>query len=661
VEGASILRPVSQSALAPATSRAAGAGAPPAAWKRLLPFAAPSLLAAIAYSPALKVGFLADDFVLLAQARQWTPSVRALLPNPSSFFYRPVATWLIWGPGGQLWGSDPLPFHLISLALHAAVATFLALWVAAATGRRRLGLLTGALFAVFPLSVEAVGWAAASFDLLASAFGLAALWLFAEWRRSGGRAWYGGAILAFALAVFSKESVFLLPLALGATAWLMARARDRRWHGRLALALAPFLGVPAVNIGLRFLFWGKLGNYPFVRTDYANFYWDALWANARLLLAPVNRALLGALVAQAVGLLCSLIELGGLAVYGRPARRLLALAAVWEVAALVPVLNNGVGPDDLLQGRYLYLPATGYCLAVASLLYTAAAAPRARVAVAGLALALLAGGVALSARQLEPFQGATRVVADIDAKMHRLIPYAPRPQGMAWYVEDPPLSYQGAYVLPLGLGSTPAFARDEAFTTIVDDAQQAPLAADSRDAFAIRFGPTRRTPRYDVDYIAGITAPAEPPRATEAGTGLRVWDFRPCGAPAAEWRAEVAGVPCAPGQALALAAGRALDGPVLSVAVPRNAIRFVRIRAEVRYGAEGGGQAAHSWWWKGDQADWSATRSRALAIRADGRAHVYWTYVRADEIGRALRGLRFTADPGAGGATLAWVALDAVD
>jgi hypothetical protein len=380
-----------------------------------------------------------------------------------------------------------------------------------------------------------------------------------------------------------------------------------------------------VNIGLRFLFWGKLGNYPFVRTDYANFYWDALWANARLLLAPVNRALLGALVAQAVGLLCSLIALGGLAVYGRPARRLLALAAVWEVAALVPVLNNGVGPDDLLQGRYLYLPATGYCLAVASLLYTAAAAPRARVAVAGLARALLAGGVALSARQLEPFQGATRVVADIDAKMHRLIPYAPRPQGMAWYVEDPPISYQGAYVLPLGLGSTPAFARDEAFTTIVDDAQQAPLAADSRDAFAIRFGPTRRTPRYDIDYIAGITAAAEPPRATEAGTGLRVWDFRSCGAPAAEWRAEVAGVPCAPGQGLALAAGRALDGPVLSVAVPRNAIRFVRIRAEVTYGAEGGGQAAHSWWWKGDQADWSATRSCALAIRADGRAHVYWT------------------------------------
>jgi hypothetical protein len=160
--------------------------------------------------------------------------------------------------------------------------------------------------------------------------------------------------------VFSKESVFLLPLALGATAWLMARARDRRWYGRLALALAPFLGVLAVNIGLRFLFWGKLGNYPFVRTDYANFYWDALWANARLLLAPVNRALLGALVAQAVGLLCSLIALGGLAVYGRPARRLLALAAVWEVAALVPVLNNGVGPDDLLQGRYLYRPAAGY-------------------------------------------------------------------------------------------------------------------------------------------------------------------------------------------------------------------------------------------------------------------------------------------------------------
>src|SRR5690349_15417311 len=116
------------------------------------------LLAVIAYVPVLQIGFLSDDSVLLAGGRQ-ALGLQNLLPEPAWIFYRPVGTLLTWELGGRLWGLDPWPYHLASLALHAGTALALASWWGAAAGRRGPGLLAGALFAVFPLHLEAVGWA----------------------------------------------------------------------------------------------------------------------------------------------------------------------------------------------------------------------------------------------------------------------------------------------------------------------------------------------------------------------------------------------------------------------------------------------------------------------------------------------------------------------
>src|SRR5207253_8539551 len=119
------------------------------------------LLAVAAYAPVVSIGFLSDDFALLSQMGTGDITLGTLLPIPYWYFYRPVGMLLTWQLGWHLWGFNPLPYHVQGLLIHAAASLVLGLWLAQATSYRNLGLLAGALFAVFPLHMEAVGWLAA--------------------------------------------------------------------------------------------------------------------------------------------------------------------------------------------------------------------------------------------------------------------------------------------------------------------------------------------------------------------------------------------------------------------------------------------------------------------------------------------------------------------
>ena len=75
-------------------------------------------------------------------------------------FYRPLSTSLTWELGFLLFGTNAFPYHAVSLALHALVAWMLAKTVSTIAGEPRIGWLTGALFAVYPLGTEPVAWLA---------------------------------------------------------------------------------------------------------------------------------------------------------------------------------------------------------------------------------------------------------------------------------------------------------------------------------------------------------------------------------------------------------------------------------------------------------------------------------------------------------------------
>src|SRR6266566_7469335 len=104
-------------AVQPATSKSVSAMPEPPAflpWRRWYWLIVP-LLALVAYVSILQVGFLSDDFVLLGQARTSGINPAVFVPAPHWFLYRPLGTLVVWQLGWQLWGFNPLPFHIQSL------------------------------------------------------------------------------------------------------------------------------------------------------------------------------------------------------------------------------------------------------------------------------------------------------------------------------------------------------------------------------------------------------------------------------------------------------------------------------------------------------------------------------------------------------------------
>jgi hypothetical protein len=181
--------------------------------------------------PALRIGFIADDYYQRAALEGWLPmraeprSLYQFTPNDPAenaqfiargfwpwwttpelklVFFRPLSSALI-ALDHTLFGRNPLPAHLHALFWLAA---FLA--GAAALFRRTLpgslGLFAFVLFAVDDTHAMAAAWIAARHATVSGAFALAALWGHLGWRQSG---WRPGALLGplgFAVALAGGES-----------------------------------------------------------------------------------------------------------------------------------------------------------------------------------------------------------------------------------------------------------------------------------------------------------------------------------------------------------------------------------------------------------------------------------------------------------------------
>ena len=228
---------------APAPQPAAEAG-PTAREGRVVPtwllMLAIALLTAFAYAEVVDNGFIwdDDDYIelnpLLVEegglAEIWNPSSAK---NPQ--FYPLVFTtfWVEY----RLWGLDPTGYHVVNVLLHAtgAVLLFLLLRRIAVPG----AWLVAAAFALHPVIVESVAWAAERKNVLSGVFYFLAAHAYLTFDRSR-RPWaYAAALVCFFLALTAKTVTASLPIALGLILW---------WkHGRVQLrqiaTLVPMLGL----------------------------------------------------------------------------------------------------------------------------------------------------------------------------------------------------------------------------------------------------------------------------------------------------------------------------------------------------------------------------------------------------------------------------------
>jgi Tfp pilus assembly protein PilF len=114
----------------------------------------------------------------------------------------------------ELFGLNPVAHHFVSLLLHVANALLLFWVLRIMTGAVWRSAFVAALFALHPLGVESVAWAAERKNLLSTFFWILTIAAYARYARRPGLGAYLLVIAGFCLGLLSKPMVVTLPFVL---------------------------------------------------------------------------------------------------------------------------------------------------------------------------------------------------------------------------------------------------------------------------------------------------------------------------------------------------------------------------------------------------------------------------------------------------------------
>ena len=384
----------------------------------------------LVYAPVAHHDWVAydDDVYLLenphvARGLEWS-EVRWVFTHAYAANYHPL-TWLSHMLDVELFGLEPGSHQLVNAGLHALNTVLVLLFLAALFERGWAAGIGAALFALHPLRVESVAWAAERKDVLCAAFFLAGLLAYLGYVRRPSFARYALVAAALVLALLSKPMAVSFPFAL----FLLDLWPLRR------LELARLSAAPAAD---RALVLEKLPLFALAGAGALVTLWAQSRAGATSSLVSLEPGLrlLNALATLATYVEQTLVPHAlsvfyphALQLSDAPARALLVpalagaallgggLALAWRMRRSQPTVAVGTGfflltlapVIGLVQvgaqahaDRYTYLPSVGLSV-LACTLAAASAARHARVVtVLGAGLALLLG--VLARRQVGVWQ-----------------------------------------------------------------------------------------------------------------------------------------------------------------------------------------------------------------------------------------------------------------
>ena len=215
---------------------------PPIRWERKLVLCLLLVVAVlVSYHPAIHNGFLNydDDAYITAnphvKAGLTWGTVKWAFTTYDAANYHPL-TWLSHALDCRFFGPNPAGHHESGILLHAACAVLLFLLLLEATGFAWRSLFVAALFALHPVNVESVAWAAERKNVLSMLFFLLALHAYVWYARNPRLGRYVLIVSFFVLALLSKPQVITFPfLVLLLDYWPLCRigaAQTEGWqHG----------------------------------------------------------------------------------------------------------------------------------------------------------------------------------------------------------------------------------------------------------------------------------------------------------------------------------------------------------------------------------------------------------------------------------------------
>ena len=371
-------------------------------------------LAFVVYWPVLNDYFTLDDFIWLQAASN--PDIGdlfrdAFVSTPVTSFDFPTPFWrpaidayffVMW----RSFGLEPLPYHVASVAIHAANGLLIAVLVWQLTTKRLASLLAGVLFLTLPTYDFAVSWISSVTELFALLFYLITMVLYVAYlKNTKNKAWlYVLAVAAMLLALFSKESAITLPAALAGLALAVKPPGSPRQLVERAAELVPFAALGVAYFVFRYLdqYSGasEIGLYRFDTHAFGNF-WDFL----QWMALPVSDTRAAWIDDARPLAAASLLVIGTAGLILRP--RTLGFAFAWMLIALVPYLFFLAEPAP----RYTYLPVVPLVVFVGISAASLHALLRARFStlvaatVIGIVVVVVGVFLALEARDHQAFIG----------------------------------------------------------------------------------------------------------------------------------------------------------------------------------------------------------------------------------------------------------------
>jgi tetratricopeptide (TPR) repeat protein len=285
-------------------------------------------------------------------------------------------TWISHMVDCQMFGLRAGGHLLVNTLIHIANTALVFHLLARMTGARWRSAMVAALFALHPLHVESVAWAAERKDTLSTFCGLLSLLAYVRYVAAPTVGRYAATAALLALGLMAKPMLVTWPLVmLLMDYWPLRRLSDvgksrqiNAW-ARLVREKAPLFAIVAVSVLITFMAQTQSGavrslvdapaalRASNVIVSYAKYLLLTFWPHNLTVLYPFGPPPLGSL--QTIGALLLLVAVSSFCFSQRKERPYLIVGWLWFVGTLVPVIGLVQVGAQGMADRYHYVPSIG--------------------------------------------------------------------------------------------------------------------------------------------------------------------------------------------------------------------------------------------------------------------------------------------------------------
>jgi Tfp pilus assembly protein PilF len=320
-------------------------------------------------------------------------------------------TWISHMIDSQLFGMNAGGHLLVNALIHAATTLLVFFFLLRTTRARWPSALIAALFALHPLHVESVAWAAERKDTLSTFFGLLCLIAYVRYAEAPSTGRYVWTAITLALGLLAKPMLVTWPFLMLLLDYWPLRRFDLGSRKEVVTKLWPLLreklllfALVAASAVMTFLAQsggGAVRTFAFASValrlsnalvSYAKYLLLTFWPNNLAVYYPFPP--IGIPAWQIIGAAFLLIGITVFCISQRKDRPYLMVGWLWFLGTLVPVIGIVQVGGQTMADRYFYIPSIGLFIALvfglADIARTWRVVPSLSAGIAGGVLLLLA-------------------------------------------------------------------------------------------------------------------------------------------------------------------------------------------------------------------------------------------------------------------------------